>query len=768
MIQLLPSFNAGELSPLLDARTSLEKYQSGCRTLQNFIILPYGGAIRRPGTEYIRPAKYANKRSRLVGFNFSTTTSYILEFFELGIRFFSNGQMVESAPGTPFEVATPYVEAELRDLQYVQINDIVYLVHPNHSPRKLSRVSATSWTLAEIDWTWPALLDENVEETTLTASATTGTGITITASAAVFSEAQVGAYFAIAHRRDTSYVERSLNGTVSSSALDVLGDWELTSYGTWNGTLNVQRSYDGTNWETLRTYSSSTNFPRNVSTTGREEKQCKLRVSFAGSGSSAEARLEVGDNRFYGLVKITGFTSATSVTASVVKPLYATTATKVWAEGAFSAKRGFPRTVCLHEQRLIFGGTKSRPLSVWGSVVDDFENFRYTANDDGAFLFALSASESNPIQWMVSQTKLLIGTAGDEWTLGASDESQVLSPTNVQARRQSSFGSKYLQARIVNEVVIFTQRQGRKVRELTYSFEKDGWVAPDLTILAEHITKGELLECAFQQQPDAILWGITGAGLLVGMTYERDQNVVGWHRHTTGTRKVEDVVVSDEFESVAAIYGGSGADEVWFVVKRTVNGNTVRYVERLRTNFRQVFDEADKPNWWYVDCAKVFTSESPAAGVTGFSHLEGRTVSVLGDGAVQPERTVAGGGMTLQRAIRQAVIGLPYESVLQPMKLDAALPDGAAQGRRARIHEVVARLHKSLGGEYSTDGAQWDKIYARDMGDRMDASPPVFTGDRKFYTGANYGDAADLWIRQVLPLPLCVLALIPKWNAYGE
>ncbi len=252
----------------------------------------------------------------------------------------------------------------------------------------------------------------------------------------------------------------------------------------------------------------------------------------------------------------------------------------------------------------------------------------------------------------------------------------------------------------------------------------------------------------------------TNVSMLVGMTYERDQNVVGWHRHTTGE--------TDEFESVATIYGGSGADEVWFVVKRTVNGSTVRYIERFRTDFRQAFDDADKPNWWYVDCAKAFTSGSPTAAVNGFSHLEGRTVSILGDGSVQPERVVTGGNLTLQRAISKAIIGLPYESILQPMKLDAALSDGTAQGRKARIHEIVARLHKSLGGEFSTDGQQWDKIYSRDMGDLMDSSPPAFTGDKKVYTGANYSDSADLWIRQVLPLPLCILALIPKWAPHGE
>lgn len=861
IVQLINSFNAGELSPFLSSRVDLEKYRNGCQQLQNFIILPYGGAIRRPGTEYRNAAKHADKRGRLIGFNFSTTTNFILEFGEGYIRFWSRstGQRIEkgSAPAwvtatayaagsyvtqggtiyycltahtsgtfatnlaegkwlaqTILEVPTPYTEAQLRDLQYVQINDLMYIVHPGHAPRKLSRLADDDWKFEEVPWTWPAFLDENTEATTLTARPTATTAwvtsqayvvgnyvlqggivyrcliahtsgtfttdknalkwaeapslpkdiaITLTASADLFESAHVGSYWSIAHRRNTAYVEQVLNSTDGNSAsLEVLGDWELTTYGRWDGRLKVERSYDsGATWETLRTYESSSEGERNVSTTGKEEKQCQLRLNWDGDAagtSSPNARLEAGDNRIHGVVRITGFTSATSVTATVVNPLQSTTATKIWAEGAFSTKRGFPRTVALHEQRLVFGGTLYRPLTLWGSVVDDFDNFRYTTNDDGAFLFSLSANESNPIQWLMSQGALLIGTAGDEWTLGASDDAQVLSPTNVRAKRQSSYGSKYLQARIVNEVILFTQRQGRKVRELTYSFEKDGWVAPDLTVLAEHISGGEIVESAFQQQPDAIYWAITGSGGLVGMTYERDQNVVGWHRHTT----------QGEFESVATVYGGGGADEVWFLVRRVVDGQIVRYVERFKPDFRQTLEAEDKPAWWYLDCAKQFTFEPKSAAVSGLAHLEGLEVSILGDGAVQPVRTVDGGAITLQREAAKALVGLSYESILSPMKLEAALQDGTAQGRPARVPRLVTRFYKSLNCEYSADGVEWDKFYFRDSSMPMGDSPPPFTGDKEVYTGANWADGAEVWLRQTSPLPLCVLAIIPKWDVGGD
>ena len=807
--QLIPSFNAGEISPMLDARVSLEKYASGCRTLQNFIILPYGGAMRRPGTEYIGAAKNSAKRSRVVGFNFSSSVSFILEIGEYYIRFWNTNGPV-TVTGTPVEVVTPYTEAEIRDVQFVQINDIMYFVHPLHSPRKLVRNSDTNWTFSEIDWTWPVFLDENIEATTIipypvtftawltstaylagayvtnsgtlyrcltghtsgtfatdlaaakwiAASITAGTSVSLTSSASIFQASHVGSYWCVAHVRETAYIERVLSSTGTSGNLDVLGKWELTTYGNWDGRLKVQRSYDGgTTWETIRTYESATAGERNVSSTGSEDKPCQMRLDYsadAAGSASPNSRLECGDNRIYGVVKITGYTSATVVTATVINAIYSPTATKIWQEGAFSAVRGFPRTVTLHEQRLIFAGTDHKPLTIWGSVTDDFENFRVSVLDDGSFSFSLSSNVSNPVNWMTSQNALLIGTAGDEWTLGATDTTKSMSPTNVMAKRQSSYGSKYLQARVINEVIMFTQRQGRKVRELTYSFQKDGWVAPDLTLLANHITAGEIVETAFQQQTDAILWLITGTGGLIGMTYERDQNVVGWHRHTTqGT-----------FESVATIYGGSGADEVWFVVNRTVNGSTVRYLERLKVDHRETMEAEDKPNWWYLDCAKQVAPSGVTA--SGLSHLEGLEVGVLKDGSTHPARTVVLGSISLQATGSKVLVGLPFESILQPMKLNIDLQDGTAQGRRARVPRLVARFYKSLGGQYSTDGKTWFDIFSRSTTDKMDDSPDAFTGDKKVYTGGTYADSADVWLKQTLPMPLTVLAIMPKWEAIGD
>ena len=468
----------------------------------------------------------------------------------------------------------------------------MYLTHPNYPPQKLTRLADDNWTFAEVSFKWPPLLDENIQNININMTAASGT-INMHATSNIWSVDDVGSVWQIGHNMAgaaQTWIECPLGASSNTSAgIRVRGSWSFTTYGTWSGEVRIWRSIYRTGVaEYIRTYHNTTDGQRNVATTGTEDEDCELKLDFITGGtagsSSPTARLEFSNAKVYGLVKITGIIGPQDVSGEVLWGMASAEATPYWSEAAFSRKRGYPRTACLHEQRLWFGGTKQKPLTLHGSQIDDFENFQRGVGADVGLMFSLSANESNPIQWMVSQTKMLIGTAGNEWSLGATNTDQAMGPGNVQARQQSNFGSAYLQARVVNEVVLFAQRQGLKIRELTYSFQKDGWVAPDLTILAAHIAFGGFAETAFAQQPDAIYWAVTSDGKLVGMTYERDQNVVGWHRHSTqGT-----------FESVASIYGGDKADEIWFSVARVIEGQTVRYIERFDPNFRPTLEAEEK------------------------------------------------------------------------------------------------------------------------------------------------------------------------------
>lgn len=953
-----PSFNAGEVSPMVDARTSLDKYRSACRTLENFQILPYGGVIRRPGTQYVGTTKSSSTQSRLIGFNFSTTTRFVIELGVGYLRVWNPATgALQAISGTATELVTPYAGADLREIQYCQINDIMYFAHALYPPRKLSRLSDTKWTFEEVKFAYPPLLDSSDNQTKLsliTTNSLLASGVsyfkdsnvfppywtasvayavgdwsynasgvykchTAHTSTATFDATKwtlisptsfvfrvlkdftattfpaaiaagnilslplapnqmgqmyssnpftgyVGSQIELKWQSSNLYKQIEIVGNFESETLLVDGDWDFETSGTWGAMIQILRvpaevmqagvitglgipvggtaievyqpshgwsdgdiisvrgDYAAPNatiyYVTANTYRYNLVtapaltdyrdvYPENLSqmeivreyivdndkniiTSGREDSLCGLKIVirnaqkiaynwaastvyvvgdfvYSGgktyycvtahtSGGSFDATKwttqQVPNARIDSATKIIGGVATITGTNTInvdkwLGPLAATGAkTKYWQYGAFNATSGYPRSVCLHEQRLCFGGTKAQPNTIWCSAIGDFENFELGVNASDAVQFTLAASEGNRINWMFSQSEMLVGTSGDEWTIGAADSASALSATNVKTRRQASYGSKYMRAAMVNDVLLFVQRNGRKVRELVYELNKDGWVAPDLTLLAEHITNGEIVEIAYQQQPDAILWCVRGDGTLIGMTYERDQKVVGWHRHT----------IADEadVESVATIYGNETEDEVWMVVKRTVSGQTYRTIERFPLLWRTNFDNQTTASWRYLDGHVAFASGAANRSVTGLTHLNGKTVTVVQDGQSPVTRTVASGAITVP-ATAAGYVGLPYISTLTPMKLDMDLEDGSSQGRKKRIHKVVVRTQKSQGGKVRVNAGQW-----------YDLASTLTTGDQKILTAGTFGFDADVSVQQSDPYPMCVLAIEPVWDAYGN
>jgi hypothetical protein len=834
---LLTSFNAGELSPMMDSRSDIPKYASGCRRLENMLVTPHGGVYRRPGTEYLGAAKLSNRRARLIGFNFSTSTRFVLEFGHQYLRVWGNGVQVESSPGTPLEIATPYDETHLRELQTVQVNDVLYIAHSDYAVRKLTRVADDNWTLATVSWTYPPTVDLDPEDQEITASANTGS-ITLTSASGMFTTDDIGTELVLSFRKDVAFVEGgiSANGYSGILPLSQNADWDFQTTGTWDATVAILRktpaemaklpktaavsasrsgtaatativsngwttgdtvlfvgaapfntaasvtvSGDTVTWtvansgatsatveahnitkmETVRTYNS--NGDRNITGTGTqpEATQFLVRVSNYTSNTNAKYVLEGRDYLETGRVRIDAVASATSATATVLDYLGKWSGSRQSvsaAQSAFCAKYGYARTVAIHEQRLCFAGTRGKPQNIWCSVTNDFENFKMGVADDDAMQFTIAASEGNRINWLYSQKLLMLGTSGDEWTIGAADTAGAFSATNVQVKRQAGYGSKYMRAVLISDILLFVQRQGRKLREWVYNFDRDGYVAPDLTVLAEHVTKGEIQEIAYANHPNAVVWGIRGDGQLVGMTYERDQEVIGWHRHTT----------QGEFESVATVYGLNGADdEVWFIVKRTINGATVRYVERFRPDWRDAYEAETPGNWWFLDCAKRYDSTA-ATTITGLSHLEGATVKVLADGAGRGDEVVASGAIVLDRSASVVLAGLSYDSILQPMKVVYEDRVGTTRGRNLRINRIVASLYKSMSGQFSTNGTEWLEFYGRNFTDNMDAPPPVFSGEEEVVGAGNYALDAAILLRQNRPFPFTVRSLVIKLEAHGD
>ncbi len=649
--RFLNNFTSGEWTPLLDGRADLEQYDNAARIMENWRPMQYGGARFRTGTAFVVPAKFGNRKCRLLPFNFSTATRFILEFGHEYVRFITNGEQVMEAEKTitamtaadpavftstahgfsdgdevelntlvgpvalngrrflvankttntfqlttksgvvvdgtalpayvsggtaakPYEVVTTYAEADLFGLQFKQINDVMYIVHPEYAPRKLSRVTDTSWTFGVVAFDQAPLLDENVTDVTLTCSAATvGTLRTLTASAPMFTAGHVGAVFQISHDQNAASIELPLTVTGTSPELRVKGSWGIQTSGTWTGGLIVERKRASeSSFQIIRAFTGKAD--RNVSASGLETEDCQLRMQFGYTSHSGtpdpRAWIEAENATVSGLVLVTAFTSSTEVTVSVVTALAATTATKFWREGAWSDYRGYPRAIGLYEQRLFFGGTASSPTRFWGSKSGDFENFEDGSLDDAGVSFVVASAESNPIMWMEGLDVLQIGTAGSEIVARAGSQDEPLTPSNVAVRAQSAYGSDIIQAVSVGDAVLFLQRQGRRVREMAYTIEKDRYVAPDLTLLSEHVTKSGILQMGFARQPDPTLMLVRADGQLAVLTYNREQNVTAWARWVT----------DGVFESIASVYGDP-VDEIWFSVRRTVGGEAVRYIEQM-------------------------------------------------------------------------------------------------------------------------------------------------------------------------------------------
>lgn len=764
------NWTGGELSPLLDGRADLQQYDRGARVLENVRVMPYGGVRIRSGFAYVAAARYANKKARLVPFNFSTGTTFVLEFGDQYVRFYSNQAQVLSG-GTPYTVTTPYLEADLFRLQFKQINDVVYIAHPSYAPRKLSRVTDTNWTLAEVSFNWPPLREENTTATTLTMSHTTGTGRTLTASAATFVAGHVGAYFELRHRREADSVELDISataGTSSSSALTIKGDWQVVTTERWYGTLEVERSLDGgSTWSTVRKFKSSAD--RNVSASGSEAEECQLRLTYTATGDpygagvwvgtaptnyvKAKAKLESTEAFVNGLVKVSAYTSATSVTVDVVETVGSTAATDIWSEGAWSTYRGFPRSVSLFEQRPVWGGNAERPTRVWGAKTGDFENFEYTTDDDGALALDIAAADNSAVQWLASLESLLIGTGGSEHKLDSGDDSEPVTPSNVKVRGQTVFGSEPVQPVVVDKAVMYVQRQGKRIREMI--FDGARYASNDVTLLSEHVTKPGVTQLGYAALPDPLLFAVTPDHLGM-MTYDRDQSVLAWSRWTT------DGVI----ESACAIYGASG-DEIWLVVRRTVGGSTVRYVERVTA------ETEDKTTCTLLDSHKTGTLTGPFSGsISGLSHLEGRTVRLVVAGAVIGDFSVSGGAITVQvgdvPTLGFYVVGLPYTAKVQPMKLDLVMSNGASQGKVRRITELTLRFRNTLGAKFGPSLSRLESVVFRNATDPMDASAPLFTGDKTVAFNSGHDRSGDLFVVQEHPLPFTLLGILAKADFFGD
>lgn len=402
----------------------------------------------------------------------------------------------------------------------------------------------------------------------------------------------------------------------------------------------------------------------------------------------------------------------------------------------------WPAAVTFHQQRLWFGGAPKHPQKLWASRVGEFENFTTGTGESDALSFSLVSERVNAIRWMLSRKVLLAGTSGGEWVLRA-DDNAAITNKNIQADRNSNYGTAALRPLLVGASGLYVSADGRRLRELAFSVIDDSYLSQDVSLLAEHLTRPGIKELADCQNPDGIVWCLMRTGELVGCTYLRAQEVIAWHRHETKGEVVSVTCVPAE-----------GFTETWIAVKRR-NGV---FIERMK----QPWDgqSTNEAGCWFLDSALLYEGENTDV-LRGLDHLEGEEVTVLADGAAHPARVVQNGSITLADPAARVLVGLPYAWKLSPLKLEGLSPRGTTQGKRVRITEVTARLYKTLGVSYAWAG---NEEYVFDLPSRevdmpMDAAPLPFTGDAKISMPNGWGSDSRVVLSGNGPFPATVIML---------
>jgi hypothetical protein len=814
-------FNGGIWSEQLKGRYDLGNYKSAARTCENFIPTRYGQVEKRAGTKHLGFAKNDDKVCVLHSFQFSVNTKFMLEFGDLYIRFWSNDLQVESG-GSPLEVVTPYLEADLYELQIRAVNDVVYIVHPDYPVGKLTRLADDNWTYAAADLSLP-FVDPDVNSTvvTLTPSATTGNGITITASAVnTFDAAHVGSILRLKHLSETNtistydrnvpiddvfdpaigyaigdrvegggfgtparknlytchttypagfttsttppaaYFDDGIIAIGGAAGVAVTGEWSFKTSGIWNGTWRLDRSVDGgSNWSTIRTLNSA-NDANYLVEEDEEGEAAAIRVVAtainAGTLQNALVDLTILSTAVYGTAEVlTVAGNGLSVTADVIDDFYSTDPSVSWQESGFSEYQGYPRTVSLFDNRLLFAGTKKKPQAFFYSGINSYDNFTATTTlADAPFYVETLSDDQSAVQWITAQRELFVGTASVEGVLTTRKQDEAQSAENLPiVRWNESMGSAHRPALPMRDSLLILQRGRTTLNMLGYSIDKDGYTGEEVSLLCPNLFSSGVLQMAHLREPYTGVFTVQEDGTIAHMVYEPKLQVTGWCKYTTQ---------GGEFESIQSLPSSGNEstdeDEVWCVVKRTINGVTRRHIEHFTVGNRNKQDANDADNVWHVDAGLKFTG-TDLLTITGLDHLEGEAVCVLADG-IKGSYVVSSGSITLSVAADTVIVGLPVTSTFEPFDLET----GESVGKRKQLYQSKLLVWKSLGGSIASDGEDYQDLIYHVAGETMDESVPLKDGYMEIFHESAHSRQKYWRIQHDEPHPFTLQAVVQTFT----
>ena len=548
----------------------------------------------------------------------------------------------------------------------------------------------------------------------LTPSGTQG-DITLMSNKNIFVSGKPGAYIKLKQEIASKTVSTS-SGT--TERVRVGENWKVISHGTWEGSFTIEKSDDGETWKEYRKYTSKSDY--NPSESGSVTEPVFLRAVCTITSGTCTVDLTAMAYNAEGVVKLTEITSDSTAKAHVEKELGSTDMTTNFLWGAWSEEFGYPQTLCFFQDRLCFGGTKKQPYMVWMSRTGDYGNFSVekasgTVTDDSAVALAFVSRKQFKILHLIASTDLIVLTAGNEWTVSGSD---TVTPSKAVPKMQTTRGCSNVEPLMIGGRIVFVQGRGSTVRDMAYSYETDSYGGNDLTLLAKHIIENvQIVDSAYKQEPDSTIYFVRSDGTMACLSYIMEQKVYAWSTIET----------QGKIEAVAAVQEGD-EDIIYLVVKREINGVTVRNIEYLAKNPAKSNNPDD---YIMLDNAIEYSAAEKSGGTTEIdaAELVGEKVTVIGDGRMYSGLTVSQNGtVTLPAAVQHAFIGLPYRSIVELPNVEIKTGDGTMQGRKKQISNCILRLSNSLGGMVGPDINTMDLMNFDEQNAVSDIK--LFTGDK--------------------------------------
>lgn len=756
---LLRSFAGGEITPEMFGRVDLTRFQTGLRFCRNFRVLPHGPAARRQGTMFLNEARDSTRQVRLIPFVFSATQALILEFGHQYVRFHgANGTVLESTKILGGVTATSPAVFTVNAHGYSN-GDIIYLFNIG-GPVLAGLLEGRFLTVANA--------------TTNTFTLNDGWGVSVSAIGLTFTQGNVARVYTLA----STYTETQLFGLHYAQSNDVL---TITQPG---GVMRELRRLGATNWQfTDVNFAVTLPAPTGVSAVATSPTPTNptqqvyvvtsvaadlVTESLASTQASATNNLTIAGNfntvswsaatgavRYYvykrrgGVFGYIGQTTGLSLIDDNITPDTLTTP----PENTITLNTGtlvnglsdYPAAVVYHERRRWMAGTPAQPQNLWATRNATESNLTASipSRDDDALAFRIASNQQHTIRHLVSLTDLVALTVGGEFRIFA-DGQPAITPTSISIKQQASNGAADVQPAMAANSVLYVQSQGSYIRELAFDPAGTGaYRINDVSIMAPHLFDGYTIrEVAYCRAPDATFWAVRSDGVLLGMTYVPEQQVYGWHHHDT------DGIV----ESVAVI-PENNRDTLYLLVRRTVNGRQVRYIERLVP--RLFIDQEDA---YFVDAGLTYNG-TPKTFFSGLFHLEGKSVQILADGAEVTDKVVTNGGVVLEDAASTVHIGLGYTSQLITLPTAYEGAEAAGQGTSKNVTDVYLRVNQSV---LVKAGPSLDNLVdfpAREVSQNFGTPPAIRTEELHIPLPQDWNQDGSICVQQDGPFPLTVAAI---------